>query len=212
MNDGDDMGAFYMGRDPSERGNLLLNNYWHDIGFGKNAHSTNGIYFDDAGGDGSKVIGNIFKRVASEGTVFVNSSSDVTITGNIFVDCRKISPKVGKGAIRATKLFDDRLHAVEYQSPVWKAKYPEFQDYLESRKTMPRRNAFMGNLVIGKPLNNSELAMTDNRVTDDRSMFESTEPGKFRLKPDADLGIPGFKPIPFDTIAGLDGKPVGKPE
>lgn len=212
MNDGNDMGAFYMGRDPSERGTVIINNYWHDIGFGKNAHSTNGIYFDDCGGDGAKVVGNIFKRVSSAGTVFVNAASDITIDSNIFVDCAKPSPKGGKGDIRHTVLFDTRLKAVDYQSPVWKAKYPEFQDYLEARKTMPRRNFFTNNLVIGGEVKNPEITFENNRFTTDRSMFASVEPGKFALKPGVDLGIPNFKPIPFDTIAGLDGKPVGKPQ
>ena len=209
MTDGDDIGAFYMGRDPSERGNVLLNNYWHDIGYGKASHSTNCVYFDDAGGDSTKVLVNIFRHAGSAGVVFVNSSSDVTIAGNIFIDCSHPSPKGGKGKIRSTPLFDERLHAVDFQSPVWKEKYPDFQDYLEARPTMPRRNFFTSNLVIGKEVKNPEITFENNRFTTDRSMFSSVEPGKFALKPGADIGIPGFTPIPFDRIAGLDGKPVG---
>jgi hypothetical protein len=211
MMNGDDMGSFYMGRDASERGNVIMNNYWHHIGQGGGAHSTNGIYFDDAGGDSTRVVGNIFQRVSTAGVVFVNASSDISITGNIFIDCPHPSPKGGPGIHRNSPLMEERLRAVDYQSPVWKAKYPDFQDYLEARPTMPRRNTFTNNLVIGKEAKNPELTFTDNRFTDDRSMFSSLEPGKFALKPGVDLGIPNFKPIPFDKIAGLDGKPVGKP-
>lgn len=107
--------------------------------------------------------------------------------------------------------MEQRLRVVDYQSPVWKAKYPDFQDYLEARPQMPRRNLFASNLVIGNEAKNPEITFKDNKFTTDRSMFSSLEIGKFGLKPDVDLGIPGFQPIPFEKIAGLDGKPIGKP-
>ena len=44
MLEGDDMGAFYMGRDPTERGNIIRYNYWHNLA---PAHMTWCLYFDD---------------------------------------------------------------------------------------------------------------------------------------------------------------------
>ena len=45
--EGDDMGAFYMGRDPTERGTIIRYNYWHDLA---PLHNTHCLYLDDAGG------------------------------------------------------------------------------------------------------------------------------------------------------------------
>jgi hypothetical protein len=211
MTEGDDMGCFYMGRDPSERGTVILNNYWHDIGQGKGSHSTTCIYFDDCG-DSAKVLGNIFQSAGRTSVLLLNAGNDFLFDGNIFVDCPVTVQRGGMDRARNTPLFPARLKAVGYQSPVWKAKYPEFQDYLQSLKAMPRRNFVTNNLIIGKERLAKSMTFTGNKFTTDRSMFSSVETGKFSLKPGADIGIPGFTPIPFDTIAGLDGKPVGKSE
>ncbi len=67
---GDDQGAVYMGRDPSEFNNTFRYNYFHDIGIGPNAHSTIGIYLDD-GACGSQIYGNVFKNTGTMGAAFI---------------------------------------------------------------------------------------------------------------------------------------------
>ena len=62
MLEGDDMGAFYMGRDPTERGNIIRYNYWHHLA---PAHMTWCLYFDDSGGDSTKIYGNIFLKAGN---------------------------------------------------------------------------------------------------------------------------------------------------
>jgi len=63
VTDGDDMGAFYYGRDPSEQGNKVQYNFFHHIG---NEHGRmSGVYHDD-GACGMEVTGNIFYMAGSE--------------------------------------------------------------------------------------------------------------------------------------------------
>src|SRR5207245_799709 len=63
----EDAGAFYMGRDYTERGNVIRFNYFHDIGRtvatpqGPRHTDTNAIYLDD-GASGALVFGNICCR------------------------------------------------------------------------------------------------------------------------------------------------------
>ena len=143
MMSGDDMGAFYMGRDPTERGNVIRYNYWHDLA---TSHATAALYFDDSGGDSTQVYGNIFRRAgAGLGTVFLAGGSDFGVTNNIFSDCRK--PLYAQGFRGgAFGLFKKRMADVGYDSPRWKERYPEFQGYLTQKK--PHNNLFKPNLIV----------------------------------------------------------------
>lgn len=62
----DDTSPWYLGRDPSDRGNVIRYNYFKDIG--REDRMTMGVYLDDATCD-AVVHGNIFYKVASYGTI-----------------------------------------------------------------------------------------------------------------------------------------------
>ena len=47
MMEGHDQGAFYLGRDPSEFGNVVRYNYFHHTSDGPMAHTTWCLYYDD---------------------------------------------------------------------------------------------------------------------------------------------------------------------
>ena len=183
--DGDDMGAFYMGRDPTERGNVIRYNYWHDLA---PAHITLCLYFDDTGGDGTKVYGNVFRNTGNHPTVFVNNGSDVTLTNNIFIDCKSGISLGGSNWRFREGRFEARLKAVHYDQSPWRERYPELLTYLADRPSMPRGNVFAKNLLVNTKLTSSKsIEFTDNRqVTQDPGM--------------KDVGIPGFEPIPFAEI------------
>ena len=76
----DDCGAFYKGRNPSCRGNLVRYNFWHNIG-SPMGHGNAAVYFDDGDG-GDVVFGNVFFRCGepgkgSFGTVFSHGGHDI---------------------------------------------------------------------------------------------------------------------------------------
>lgn len=184
MTQGDDMGAFYMGRDPTERGNIIRYNYWHDSA---QTHMTGGLYFDDSGGDSTQIYGNVFRRIGNTlGSVFIAGGSDFVVKNNVFIDCKKpIYPQGFRSG--SFGIFKKRMADVGYDSPEWKKRYPEFQDYIASKK--PHNNSLKDNLIIKGD---------DPRLADPAN-------GNYSLKPGADAGIPGFEPIPFEKI-GLTGQ------
>lgn len=178
MLEGDDMGAFYMGRDPTERGNVIRYNYWHNLA---PSHVTWCLYFDDSGGDGTKVYGNVFYKAGNFGTIFVAGGSDFVITNNVFVDCNKsIAPQGFRMAHWG--LFKERMALVNCNQPPWSERYPEMTGYIEAKR--PRNNVFAKNLV----------------AKHDDPRFADGARGNFTLKPSADTGIPSFQSIPFDKI------------
>ena len=81
VTDGDDMGAIYYGRDPSERGNKVRNNFFHDIG---NDHGLIVSVYRDDGACGMEVTGNIFFK-AGRHDVLIGGGSDNVYRNNIFI-------------------------------------------------------------------------------------------------------------------------------
>ncbi|HEX2952288.1 MAG TPA: right-handed parallel beta-helix repeat-containing protein, partial [Armatimonadota bacterium] len=77
-----DVGAFYMGRDWTQRGNIIRYNYFHDtggVGMGSMA-----VYLDDCT-SGTTVFGNIFYRTTR--AAFIGGGCDNVVENNIFVEC-----------------------------------------------------------------------------------------------------------------------------
>ncbi|MCX6937284.1 MAG: right-handed parallel beta-helix repeat-containing protein [Verrucomicrobia bacterium] len=181
--DCDDMGAFYMGRDPSERGNILRWNYWHDLA---PANLSFALYLDDYAGDGTTIYGNVFYKAGQSGKghshcIMLNNSSDVVVEHNLLIDCPKDIETTSVTEHRVD-LFRKRFEAVGWQTPLWTQRYPGFADYFSGKH--PRNNTISNNLV---------LQSSDPRLVRDSE-------GRFALKPGADTGIPGFPAIPFGEI------------
>jgi hypothetical protein len=214
MVDGDDHGAFYMGRDPSERGNVIRYNYWHHIGLGPDAHQTFGLYLDDGGGDGTRIYGNVFYQAGKQTAIFLNGGSDITITNNLFVDCHSVIRLNGRSVwLEREGRFERRLQAVHYDQSPWREKYPGFATYLANRDQMPRGDLLAGNLFLrcGEIIYRGRypecMSLKNNLQTDQDPGFVDLARGDLRLKPGADIGIPGFTPIPFEKIGLMAERP-----
>ena len=184
MMNGDDMGALYMGRDPTERGTVIRYNYWHDLA---PRNSTYCVYLDDSGCDGTKVYGNVFRRAGNDSTILTCGGSDFEIENNLFVDCGRpllqTSYRGGStGAFKLFNLFKQRMELVNYNKSPWAEHYPGIADYFAGPH--PRNNKFERNLVIKG---------NDPRLVDPAR-------GNYGIKPGADTGIEGFTPIPFDEM------------
>jgi len=185
--EGDDMGAFYMGRDPTERGIVIRYNYWHDLA---PVHATHCLYFDDSGGDSAQVYGNIFQKAGSLSTVNINGGSDILVTNNIFMDCKK-PVRMGFGGNEwRTKhgRFESLIKNVGCDKSPWRERYPELLGYLAARPQMPRGNLFAKNLLINsKPEEAKGVTLENNRCV-------AQDPGTHNI------GIPGFAPLPREQM------------
>lgn len=177
--EGHDMGAFYMGRDATERGNIIRYNLWRDLA---TQHMNFCLYFDDSGGDSTKVYGNVFYRAGNRATVYLAGGSDFLVENNLFVDCNQPMQQEG---FRGTHLaiIRQRMELMKYDQPPWSERYPEMAGYLKASR--PRNNVVRNNLVI---------------KGDDPRLTANPKDGDFSLKPDANTGIENWQPIPFDKI------------
>lgn len=210
----DDCGAFYMGRNPSERGSVLRYNFWRDTG-GPRSHGSCAVYFDDGSG-GQTVYGNVFLRAAGGnfGAVFVHGGHNNRVYNNIFVDC--------KAAMRHVRWDDDRwkewvqgdlwkermLQEVNISVPPYSERYPElagFFDFSGEKRT----NYAERNVAVRCPmLLDGDWEQKDNFVTDTDPGFVDAAAMNFQLRDDSEVfqKIPAFERIPFEDI-GLQREP-----
>jgi alpha-glucosidase len=150
VTDGDDMGAIYYGRNPSELGNRVLHNFIHDIGNGRGIIAA--VYHDD-GACGMEVVGNIFRKAGSM-TVLIGGGDDNVYRDNIFVDCPlafHLDDRLSnwsKALITPDGLFHTRLQAVHYNEPPYSVLYPTLPGYFADSVGLPRRNVIANNLFL----------------------------------------------------------------
>ena len=204
----DDCGAFYMGRNPSERGSVLRYNFWHDIG-SKMAHGSCAVYFDDGSG-GQTVFGNVFYKAAGGqfGAVFMHGGHDNLIDNNIFVNCKKAiggvpwSEKMWKewldGALWQSKLLEE----VDIRKAPYLERYPALQGFMESDKKL-RLNQARRNLAVNcEGLVSGHFEVRDCVTTNADPGFVNAEALNFTLRDDAEVlkHIPDFEQIPFERI------------
>ncbi len=205
----DDCGAFYMGRNPSERGTVIRHNYWHDTG-GPRSHGSCAVYFDDGAG-GQTVEGNVFVRAAggSFGAVFVHGGHDNRVINNVFVDCKTAFRQVPwKDELWTEWLNGDLwlerlLKEVDITRPPYSGRYPDLAGFLDFNGG-PRNNHAARNLAVrcGELCGGGNWTQENNHSTGDDPGFADLAAGNYLLKPDAAAFslIPGFEPIPFDKI------------
>jgi len=146
---GDDQGAFYYGRDPSELGNVLQENYFHDI---TNPRRISAVYHDD-GACGLVTRKNVFVQ-AGQRTILLGGGSHNLILDNFFVESpialvsdRRL--KTWASALyKPEGRFEQRLNAVDYLEDPWVSRFPWLISYLDGHYALPRNNLAAGNVFV----------------------------------------------------------------
>lgn len=203
----DDQGAFYYGRDPSERGNRVRYCYFHDF---SSAHRVSATYHDD-GACGMEVFGCVYYKAGTI-PVLIGGGHDNVYRNNLFIDLPQaihIDNRMegwGRNMLDPGGIVDQRLRAVRHTEPPYAAAYPELARYWEGTPRVPRGNAFAGNLFyrVGRILNGSPAwaDWSNNWITtDDPGFADPADPMK-GFVPDARIYrmIDRFAPIPFERI------------
>jgi len=213
MLDGDDQGAYYLGRDPSEFGNITRYNYFHDIGISPTTHSTWTIYYDD-GACGNLAYGNVFYRAGKGGTFLIGGGSYNKVTNNIFIDCGLAvhidnrNAGWGKAVLAPDGIFEKRLAAVNYKKPPFSTAYPQLKEFFEDSPKVPKnevsRNVFYTcNRILSRSFKTT--LFEENFETKTDPGFVNLKEKNFNLKRSSEVykKIKGFKPIPFSKIGLL---------
>ena len=216
-NETGDAGAFYMGRDWSQRGNVVRFNYFHDLGSYEDRFSahhfseTMAVYLDDFT-CGTRVYGNVFYR--ANRAVLIGGGRDNTVENNIFVDCKPAIHVDARGLADWTKeywdgtypILFDRLKDVNATQPPYTERYPELATLLEDEPRVPKNNRIVRNIVVGEGnwlaaggVKPEWMGLGDNFTESDPMFVDPAKPD-FRLKPESPALKLGFKQIPFDRI------------
>ena len=222
-----DTSPWYIGRDPSSRGNVIRYNYIHHCG---NPERMNmGIYCDDSS-TGVLVYGNIFYKMnTNHGVLFSNTGWDLKMKNNIVIE--PISHTVVVSAHYYTWASNQRVpmfgenglirnrltKSLNIYEPPYSERYPELANYLdpivegkEWEGMRSRRNVLTKNLIVGGTPNPIQLLGGEYAQCDDVNNYRTDgDPGfvdykneNFNLRSDSEvfIKIPGFEPIPFDKM------------
>ena len=223
----DDTSPWYIGRDPSDRGNVVRYNYFHHIG---NPERMNmGIYCDDSSAD-VFVFGNVFYKMETKhGILFTNSGWDLTMKNNIIIEPTDATAQISahyytwaagseKSMFGENGLIRNRLtKSVSYTTEPYASKYPGLLEYLDTipgtkqwKAMRANRNVFADNLIIGGPANPTKLIGGQYATITERNNYRCTNnPGfvdaeheNFTLLPTSEVfkKIKGFEPVPFDKM------------
>ncbi len=215
----DDQGAVYMGRDPSESGNIIRWNFFENIG---HLGMTMAVYFDD-GACGSEVYGNVFYKAGTR-TIMVGGGSYNHILNNIFVDSRMsfhLDDRLSnwsKHVLDSGGLFPFRLRQAGYDRPPYSTAYPWLAGYFRNHPELPQHNDIENNVFVNvAELHNGKAEWgpihDNNLITTDDPGFVNAAGLDFSLKKDAEVykKLPGFKAIPFSEMGLTKNQADQKP-
>lgn len=141
-----DCGAFYTGRDPTSRGNVLSFNYVHDCGersYGKKSANVMAFYLDDCDA-GDLVISNRVVNVPRG--LLIGGGQDNRAIGNTFEKC-DIGISIDDRGVYSTEKWDSHIdrswqitrRALEmpiFEEP-WKSRYPHMYTFLTQSPREP---------------------------------------------------------------------------
>ncbi|MDZ4858078.1 MAG: right-handed parallel beta-helix repeat-containing protein [Candidatus Hydrogenedentes bacterium] len=210
-----DAGAFYMGRDWTQRGNIVRYNFMHQMGHG----DVQAVYLDDWT-SGVLVYGNICQG-ARRG-VLVGGGRDNVIESNYFIDCGTGVHIDQRGLGWAKNYFNgetptlfDRMKDVNGDQPPYTDRYPELKTLLNDEPALAKGNRITGNINAGENwLDLSDGLTEETQYLVIKDNFTEGVPGfvdpskfDFRLKPDAAALKHGIKTLPFEKM-GRNGPSV----
>jgi len=208
-----DAGAFYLGRDWTQRGNVVRFNYFHDLlkteGLAGYSEVIS-VYFDDWS-SGTRMYGNVCVK-AGQG-VHLGGGRDNAIENNVFAECVPAIHIDARGLGWAKSYFDgsdntlfDRLKAVNGTQPPYSTRYPPLATLLADEPVLPKGNSVVHNICVGgkwleitNDFDHGILDIRDN-LTDADPQFVDPAKGDWQLKPSSPAFKLGFKRIPFDRI------------
>jgi len=206
-----DVGAFYMGRDWSECGNVLRYNFFHHtqgVGMGSMA-----VYLDDCASS-TTIFGNIFYQCTR--AVLIGGGRNNRVENNIFIKCEPAIHLDGRGLDMSPvwqsmvhETMKTRLDAVDHLNPPYSTRYPDLRQldayYAERRGIPPEGNLIVRNICCGPWIDirwhaDPKIVAVQNNMVDEDPFFVDAEGMDFQLRIDSPAYEIGFKKIPADKI------------
>ncbi|MBE1445020.1 X2-like carbohydrate binding domain-containing protein [Paenibacillus sp. OAS669] len=206
-----DASAIYSGRSFVWRGNVINNNYFHDIIASDLRVSTAAIYLDDYM-SGVEMRGNVFYKIGKQAFKLANGRENV-VENNLVIDTGSSIAFMTRGYKPGEKNYESlmsKFDQVPYQSDIWAQRYPTLPDILNDEPLLPKRNVVRNNAFVNSgPITgdsqNMKLGTFENNLSfanKDDIGFEDAANGNFQLRNDSVIfsSIPEFKSIPFHEM------------
>jgi len=222
-----DVGAFYMGRDWTQLGNIVRYNYFHEIGgIGMGSMA---VYLDDCS-SGVTIYGNIFYH--TQRAAFIGGGRDNIVDNNVFVECMPAVCIDGRGLEHSPVWHDmvyetmrKRLEEIHYTQPPYCERYPKLAEltpyYAKADGVPPEGNVVRHNIAVGGQwldiswhADAKMVDMHENLVGQDPHFVDAGKQN-FQLQDDSPAFALGFKRIPVEQIGcyrdayrvtGVEGK------
>jgi hypothetical protein len=149
-----DAGAFYTGRDWTSQGNVLRNNYIHDLGGGDAGHvNTMGVYLDDCD-CGDTLVGNVFYRAGR--AIMIGGGRDNPVLNNLVLDCpiglhidaRGMTWKQWNDPSDKSWSLEEKARQLNYTQPPWSTKYPRLAAIMQEEPRQPLGNTIRRNVFV----------------------------------------------------------------
>ncbi|GAA4855322.1 hypothetical protein GCM10023310_37850 [Paenibacillus vulneris] len=206
-----DASAIYSGRSFVWRGNVINNNYFHDIIASDLRVSTAAIYLDDYM-SGVEMRGNVFYKIGKQAFKLANGRENV-VENNLVIDTGSSIAFMTRGYKPGEKNYESlmsKFDQVPYQSDIWAQRYPTLPNILNDDPLLPKRNVVRNNAFVNSgPITgdsqNMKLGTFENNLSfanKDDIGFEDAANGNFQLRNDSVIfsSIPEFKSIPFHEM------------
>jgi len=206
-----DAGAFYIGRDWTQRGSVVRYNYFHDLT--ATMEAVVAVYLDDMA-CGITIFGNIISRVHLG--VLIGGGRDNIVENNIFLDCPLAISMDNRGYYGSAETLLGRLEAVNHKHPPYSTRYPALARILDGNPELPVDNVIARNISAGgdflslsggrMPEEIQKLVTVKDNLTDGDVGLIAPEKGNFRLKDNSTALRLGFIPIPVQKIGIYEDK------
>jgi hypothetical protein len=205
----DDQGGVDMHADPTFRGNVIRNNYWHHIGNWRHEGEVPplgqaGIRLDDAI-SGVLLEGNVFYRCGTGklgfGGLQIHGGKDNQVRNNVFAYCRTAMSFSPWGEKRWKEYTSRTLKQGGAEADLYLSRYSDLARLSEDYDVNFIRNNVIYNCGEFLRRESKRNKFSDNLETRDNPGFAAPERGDFSVRKSAPaLARTGFKPIPFEKI------------
>lgn len=149
-----DAGAFYTGRDWTSQGNILRNNFIHDLGSGVGGFvNTMGVYLDDCD-CGDTIEGNVFLRAGL--AIMIGGGRDNPVLNNLVIECtiglhidsRGMTWKNWNDPADPSWCLEEKAKRLNYTQPPWSLKYPRLAAIMNKEPKLPLNNPVRNNVFV----------------------------------------------------------------
>ena len=210
-----DAGAIYTGRNWTMRGNVIRNNYFHDV-HGLGGRFVMGVYLDDMFSS-ADIYSNLFYRVLNP--VVIGGGRDTSVTDNIFVesgpaitvDARALS---GWADYHADAWLEEQrekgtISGIAFDESPYSERYPRLASIMAGTPKAPEGNVIARNISIDGRWDNiapdaAEYVTLEGNLVDVDPHFVDRHNLDFRLRDDSPAFEVGFEPFDLSRVGLLN--------